>query len=67
MGHCQSKRHDFVLAPATVEARMTQRKPKEAVDSRQPELEVHQTLTPTPNPNPNPNPSRGEPNPNPNP
>ena len=67
VGHCQSKRHDFVLAPASVEAKMTQRKPKEAVDSRQPELEVHQTLTPTPNPNPNPNPSRGEPNPNPNP
>ena len=39
-GHCQSKRHDFVLAPVTVVARMTQRKPKEAVDSRQPELEV---------------------------
>ena len=41
VGHCQSKQHDFVLAPASVEAKMTQRKPKEAVDSRQPELEVH--------------------------
>ena len=40
VGHCQSKKHDFVLAPASIEAKMTQRKPKEAIDSRLPELEV---------------------------
>ena len=48
VGHCQSKRHDFVLAPATVEARMTQRKPKDALDSRLPELEARAASLPWP-------------------
>jgi len=31
VGHCQSKKHDFVLAPASIEAKITQREPKEVL------------------------------------
>ena len=40
VGHCQSKQHDYVLAPATIEARVTLRDAATAKESRIPELEV---------------------------